>query len=105
MLPDGLTTSTLLLQLNIPLIIHQAFDVEEPNVEMRLEEEKRVSQPETKPERSLENHHQEASITQDQDSASSSEASSPSSEPVTDFAANLGDHRSTFTFQDDALKR
>ncbi|XP_076018321.1 SUN domain-containing ossification factor isoform X2 [Genypterus blacodes] len=94
-------------QLNIPLIIHQPLDMEEPNVEVRLEEEERVSPPQTKHEHGSENPHQEASVTQDQDSASSSSEVPPPSpepepEPVTDSAANLEDDLSTFTFQEDA---
>ncbi|KAG8013955.1 Dynamin-3, partial [Nibea albiflora] len=63
----------------------EAFEVEEPAVE--LEADKGLPQPEPESEQSSETHHPETSVNQDQDSASPL----PSLEPLSDNAAELKD--------------
>ncbi|XP_071372475.1 SUN domain-containing ossification factor-like isoform X2 [Centroberyx affinis] len=88
-------------ELNIFLIICQALEVEEPDAELEPEPEKGMPEPEPEPEQDSEKQLPETSITQDQDSASSSETSPPSAGPVTTPAAEPEDHPSILTTQDD----
>ncbi|XP_044076841.1 SUN domain-containing ossification factor-like isoform X2 [Siniperca chuatsi] len=74
----------------------EAFEVEEPAVEVELEADKGISQPEPEPEQSSENQHPDTSITQDQDSASLL----PSSDHVDGFAAELKDNPNILNLQD-----
>lgn len=74
-----------------------AFEVEEPIVELAVETDKGISQTEPEPEQSSENHHPETSITQDQDST----PLLPAPEPVSGFVADLKDDRSILNLQDD----
>ncbi|XP_035526583.1 SUN domain-containing ossification factor-like isoform X1 [Morone saxatilis] len=66
----------------------EAFEVEEPAVEVELEAHKGISQSEPEPEHSSENQHPETFTTQYQDSASLL----PSPDPVSGFAAELKDN-------------
>ncbi|KAF1383452.1 hypothetical protein PFLUV_G00132040 [Perca fluviatilis] len=74
----------------------EAFEVEEPIVEEEMEADKGISQPEPETEQSPENPNPETSITQDQDSASLL----PSSDPVSDVAAELEDNANILYLQD-----
>lgn len=85
----------------LSLFIHQAFEVEEPTVEVELEADKGISQSEPEPEQSSENQHPETSITQDQDSASPL----PSSDPPSGSAAELKDNPNIHNVQDNIQNR
>lgn len=81
--------------------IHQAFEAEEPAVEVELEADKGFSQPEPEPEQISENQHPKASISQNQDSASLPS----SSEPLSGYAAELKDNPNILNLQDDIPNR
>lgn len=75
--------------------------MEEPIIEEEMEADKGISQPEPETEHSSENQNPETSITQDQDSASLL----PSSDPVSDFAAELEDNTNILNLQDNIKDR
>ncbi|XP_037314957.2 SUN domain-containing ossification factor-like isoform X2 [Pungitius pungitius] len=66
----------------------EAFEVEEPAGEEKLETDEGISQPEWEHEQSSENPHPDTSITADEDSASQL----PSSQLASEFAADLDDN-------------
>ncbi|XP_070830668.1 SUN domain-containing ossification factor-like [Chaetodon trifascialis] len=74
----------------------EALEVEEPAVEVELEADKGISQPEPEPEQSSECQHPATDITEDQDSASQL----PSPDPLTDSAAELKDTPNIPNIQD-----
>ncbi|KAM7378945.1 hypothetical protein PAMP_004533 [Pampus punctatissimus] len=74
----------------------EAFEVDEPTIEVELEEAKRLSQHDPEPEQGSENLNIEASITQDQESA----LLLPSSDLVSDFAAEFKDNPNIPDLQD-----
>ncbi|XP_056248064.1 SUN domain-containing ossification factor-like isoform X1 [Seriola aureovittata] len=74
----------------------EAFEVEESTVEAEIEADRDISQSEPEIEPSSENQHHETTGIQDQDSA----ALLPSSNPVSDFAAELKDSPSILNLQD-----
>ena len=69
--------------------------MEESSVQLALEAEKGISQPEPEPEQSSENQHPETSITQDQDSSSLL----PSPDPPSGSAAELQDNSNALNLQ------
>lgn len=85
----------------ISLFIKQAFEAEEPAVEVELEAHKGLSQPEPEPEQISENQHSETSITQDQDSA----PLLPSPDPLSVPAAGLRDNPAILDIQDNIPNR
>ncbi|XP_036939910.1 SUN domain-containing ossification factor-like isoform X1 [Acanthopagrus latus] len=74
----------------------EAFEAEEPAVELELEAHKGLSQPEPEPEQISENQHPETSITQDQDSA----PLLPSPDPLSGPASGLSDNPDILDIQD-----
>lgn len=85
----------------LSLFIHQAFEAEEPAVELELEAHKGLSQPEPEPEQISENQHPETSITQDQDSA----PLLPSPDPLSGPASGLSDNPDILDIQDNIPNR
>lgn len=75
--------------------------MEEATVEVELEADKRISQPEPESEQSAEKQHPETSTTQNQVSASLL----PSSDPVTGFAAELKDNHNNLYLQENIPNR
>eukprot|EP00064_Thunnus_orientalis_P013008 superscaffoldBa00002063_g13045 len=74
----------------------EAFEADEPTVEVKLEAAKGLSQPEPEPEQGSENQNIEASITQDQESA----LLLPSSDSVSGSAAEFKDNTNIPDLQD-----
>ncbi|XP_073347557.1 SUN domain-containing ossification factor-like isoform X2 [Pagrus major] len=74
----------------------EAFEAEEPAVEVELEADKGLSQPEPEPEQNSENQHPETSITEDQDPA----PLLPSPDPVSGPAAGLRNNPDILDIQD-----
>lgn len=81
---------------NVSLCIQQAFEAEEPAVEVELEADKGISDPE----HSSESQHSEISVTQDQEHASPL----PAPDSATGFSAETNDSPDTVDLEDNILK-